>query len=137
MYLLIHEIQQLLCSYRTSKRISFLVQYGCGLYPTVDLLSKKIFSAKRINSVAAETIGFYHIVCYLISTPDFIVLSVGWCIKYQGISKNRHSVLVIVSGHTITQDKSISHNPSTWTFILVVPPSCSCPLPRLAFSSFT
>ena len=47
---------------------------------------------------------------YLISTPDFIVLSDGWCLKYQGISENRHSVLVIVSGHTIIQD-----NPSLTT----------------------
>ena len=29
--------------------------------------------------------------------------------------------------------QSISHNPSTWTFIIVVQPSCSCPLPGPAF----
>ena len=37
--------------------------------------SKKIFSARRINRVAAKTILIQHIVFYLISTSDFIVLS--------------------------------------------------------------
>ena len=51
--------------------------------------SKKIFSAKRINGMAAETIGFNHIVCYIISTTDFIVLS---CTRVSPRSGTRFSL---------------------------------------------
>ena len=55
-----------------NKTVPTLLQDGaaCTL-----INSKKIFFDKSINIVAAETIGFHHIVCYLISTTDFIVLS--------------------------------------------------------------